>query len=162
MGTAQPRQRYPNRGSDGTLTTGYAVPRGSRPSHPIYRPPYHPWYGTWYPWGFGAYGLGFYFWDPYAYGSPYQYGYGYAGGGSYPECGIRLMVKPRDAQVYVDGFYVGVVDEFDGVFQKLKVEEGPHRLEIRKDGFEALTFEIRATYDHTIKVRGELKESSEP
>ena len=161
-GTAQPRQRYPNRNADGSYAAGHAVPRGSYPTHPIYRPPYHPWYGSWYPWGFGSYGLGFYFWDPYWYGGPYQYGYGYVGGGDYEECGVRLLVKPRDAQVYVDGFYVGVVDEFDGIFQVLRVSEGPHRIEIRKEGFETLVFDIRATYDHTLKIRGELQPSSEP
>lgn len=163
-GTAQPRQRYPNRGADGSVAVGHAVPRGgSYPTHPVYRPPYHPWYGSWYPWGFGSWGLGFYFWDPYWYGSPYQYGYGYAGGGGgYEECSVRLLVKPRDAQVYVDGFYVGVVDEFDGAFQKLKLDEGPHRIEIRKEGFETLIFDVRTTYDHTIKLRGELRPTDEP
>ena len=32
---------------------------------------------------------------------------------------VRLMVRPRDAAVYVDGYYAGVVDDFDGVFQRL-------------------------------------------
>ena len=72
------------------------------------------------PVGFGTWGLGFYFWDPYWYGgwgtSPYVYGYGYTGG-SYETGSVRLLVKPRDAQVFVDGYYVGVVDEFDGTFQ---------------------------------------------
>jgi hypothetical protein len=136
------------------------VPRGAIPSHPIYRPPYHPWYGSWYPWGFGSWGLGFYFWDPYWYGgwgySPYVYGYGYAGG-YYDVGSVKLLIKPRDAQVFVDGYYVGIVDEFDGAFQKLKLEEGPHRIEIRKDGFETLRFDVRITWDHTIKLRGELR-----
>jgi hypothetical protein len=137
------------------------VPRGSVPGHPIYRPPYHPWYGSWYPWGFGSWGLGFYFWDPYWYGgwgsSPYTYGYGYAGGSYYDAGSVKLLIKPRDAQVFVDGFYVGIVDEFDGSFQKLTLDEGPHRIEVRKEGFETLRFDVRVTLDHTIKLRGELK-----
>lgn len=159
-GTAQPRQRYPDRSSDGSYYAGRAVPRGSVPSHPIYRPPYHNWYGSWYPWGFGAWGLGFYFWDPYWYGgwgyAPYAFGQGYAG--NYYDVGaVRLLIKPRDAQVFVDGFYVGVVDEFDGRFQKLKLDEGPHRIEVKKDGFETLRFDVRVTFDQTIKLRGELQ-----
>jgi len=30
-------------------------------------------------------------------------------------CALRLKVKPVDATVYVDGYYVGVVDDFDGI-----------------------------------------------
>jgi hypothetical protein len=67
-----------------------------------------------------------------------------------------LLIKPRDAQVFVDGYYVGVVDEFDGTFQKLTLDEGPHRVEVRKDGFQTLAFDVRVTWDHTIKLRGEL------
>jgi len=29
---------------------------------------------------------------------------------------VRLKVKPAEASVYVDGFYVGIVDDFDGSF----------------------------------------------
>ncbi len=158
------RQRYPGRNRDGSLTTGYAVRRGS------VRPPYgggwyypsHPWYGSWYPWGLGSWGLGFYMWDPYYYGwgRPFGYDYGYYGGyaGRYDDTGaVRVQVKPRDAQVFVDGYYVGVVDEFDGTFQRLRLDTGPHRIEIRKDGFETLRFDVRVTFDHTITLRGELK-----
>ena len=47
---------------------------------------------------------------------------------------LRLKVKPVEASVYVDGYYVGVVDDFDGVFQRLRLEPGPHHLEIRAAG----------------------------
>ncbi len=33
--------------------------------------------------------------------------------------------------MYVDGYYVGRVDDFDGLFQRLHLASGPHRLEIR-------------------------------
>jgi hypothetical protein len=103
--------------------------------------------------------LGLYFSDPYWYGggyaSPYTYGYGYAGG-AYDVGSIRTLIEPRDAQVFVDGFYVGVVDEFDGIFQRLRLDEGPHRIEIRKDGFQTLRFDVRVTVDHTITLRGEM------
>ena len=47
------------------------------------------------------------------------HGYPYPGYYGNYWASARLEVKPRDAQVYVDGYYVGVVDEFDGVFQRL-------------------------------------------
>mgnify|MGYP001397613324 CR=1 FL=1 len=160
------RQRYPGRNRDGSLTTGYAVRRGT------VRPPYgggwyypsHPWYGSWYPWGLGSWGLGFYMRDPYYYGyygwgRPYGGYYGYVG--RYDDTGaLRVQVKPRDAQVFVDGYYVGVVDEFDGAFQRLRLDTGPHRIEIRKEGFETLRFDVRVTFDHTITLRGELRPAS--
>lgn len=154
------RRRYPYRGEG--AVTGQAVRRGT--VRPVYGRgwyyPSHPWYGSWYPYGFGSWGLGFYMWDPYwyggGYGYPYAYGYGYPG--RYDDTGsVRTIVKPKDAQVFVDGYYVGVVDEFDGAFQRLRLDTGPHRIEIRKDGFETMRFDVRITIDHTITLRGELK-----
>ena len=66
-------------------------------------------------------------------------------------------MKPRQASVYVDGYYAGVVDEFDGVFQRLHIEPGPHRIEVQADGYEPLVFEIRIQPDRTITYTGELK-----
>jgi hypothetical protein len=66
-------------------------------------------------------------------------------------------VKPRDAQVLVDGYYVGVVDEFDGTFQRLRLDEGPHTIVVRRDGYEPLEFKVYVVYDRTITLRGELQ-----
>jgi len=37
---------------------------------------------------------------------------------------VRIQVTPKEAGVYVDGFYAGVVDDFDGVFQTLPLPPG--------------------------------------
>lgn len=124
-------------------------------------------YNAWYP-GYG-FGLG-YMYDPFmtGYGGYYGGGYGggyYGGGGGagyyqsrgYDTGSLRLKVQPRDGKVYVDGYFVGVVDSFDGVFQKLAVEAGTHRVEIRADGFEPAQFEILVTPGETITYKGELK-----
>jgi hypothetical protein len=125
----------------------------------------------WSPFGYG-YGLGYFAYDPYMFGgSPYgydPYGGGGYGSGSYGSGGygrqyggevgsIRLKVKPNDAQVYIDGYYVGVVDSYDGMFQKLGIEAGTHRVEIRADGFEPAQFEVMVMPDETITYKGELK-----
>jgi hypothetical protein len=68
-----------------------------------------------------------------------------------------LKVKPRHAEVYVDGYFAGIVDEFDGFWQRLHVEPGPHRIEVRADGYEPLSFEVRILPDRTITYSGELK-----
>ena len=52
-------------------------------------------------------------------------------------------MTPRDAEVFVDGYYAGTVDDFDGVFQALKLDSGGYKIEIRKPGFETLHFDVR-------------------
>ena len=105
-------------------------------------------FGVSYGYGYGPYRYGYsgYAYDPYRYGYGYGYGgYGYDYGSSLadPYTGfLRLKVKPRDAQVFIDGYYVGIVDEFDGVFQRLRLEEGPHHVEIRHPAYLPLEFEV--------------------
>ena len=137
-----------------------------RPNNPTVNVPY---YRSYWPYGFGGLGFGSYygsyysgFYDPF-YPSYGGYGYGYPSYG-YPssyssgfEGSLRLKVKPRDAQVFVDGYYVGVVNDFDGVLQRLRIEAGPHRIEIRAPGFEPLTFDVRVRWDETTNLEGELQ-----
>ena len=147
---------------------GTAVPRrfGPRPIRPV-PPNYYYYYPYWYGGGLGyyydpywwggypSYGYGY----PYGYGSTYGYGYGYgypSYQSGYGEGGIRLKVKPRDAQVFVDGYFAGVVDSFDGAFQKLTLPGGAHHIELRAPGYETLTVDVRIYSDETITYRGEL------
>jgi hypothetical protein len=142
--------------------------------------PYYGYYGL----GFGAFGLGYFYydpfwWDPYSGGYGYGgygyggygyggYGYGGYGNGGYPAYGygdqqqydlgsLRLQVKPREAEVYVDGYYVGQVGEFDGGFHKLDLEAGPHKIEVRAAGFEPLTFDVKTVPGQTINYKGDLR-----
>jgi PEGA domain len=39
----------------------------------------------------------------------------------------------------------------------LKIDAGPHRVEIRLDGYETLTFDVRIDPDRTTTYAGELK-----
>jgi hypothetical protein len=101
------------------------------------------------------------YYSPYYYGIGYGYGYHYYGGGyyggSYSYTGsVRLKVKPRAAEVLVDGYYVGTVDDFDGTFQSLKLETGPASIEIRADGYESLQLQVRILPDETITYEGDL------
>jgi len=47
----------------------------------------------------------------------------------------RLQVEPKEAQVYIDGYFVGVVDDFDGWAQRLRLAPGERELEIHLDGY---------------------------
>ena len=110
-----------------------------------------------YPWAWGGLGFGGYYGGYYDPGWYDPYPPVYTGGGGYEYDGkLRLKVKPREAAVYVDGYYAGRVDDFDGVFQRLKIDAGPHRVEIRLDGYETLTFDVRIDPDRTTTYEGEL------
>lgn len=83
-----------------------------RPS--FYRGFYDPFYTGWYP-VYAQY--------------PYQRGH-YSGNWA----SARLDIKPRDAQVYLDGYFVGIVDQFDGVFQRLDLPTGEHEVAVYMKG----------------------------
>lgn len=151
-----------SRPRDGQPRTGQAVARRSLPPSTGGTTIFVPggYYGNYYPWGYGGFGLGGYYGG---YDDPWYYGGGYYGGGyqGYYRDGyegqLRLKVKPREAQVFVDGYFAGLVDDFDGVFQRLHIEPGPHRIEVRADGYEPLNFEVRILPDRTVSYTGELR-----
>lgn len=156
-----------------------AVPRAARPARGrvdrgrapdrrrtvIVRPPavYNNYYASPrrpYPYSYWAFGLGYYR-DPYRwspggysmYGGPgyrNQYDYGYDIGE------LRLQIVPRHAQVFVDGYYTGTVDDYDGGFQSLKLESGPYEIRTVAPGFEAMEFDVRITPGQKITYRSEL------
>ena len=124
------------------------------------------------PWGYGAFGLGYVTaaWglgpllrSPgyYAgYGGGYGDGYGYQYA-DYDIGSVKIKVKPRDAEVYVDNYFAGYVDDFDGIFQSLKVETGGHRIEVRKPGFETLQFDVHVQPSRSVTFRGDMKPTPE-
>ena len=54
-----------------------------------------------------------------------------------------IVDAPPDARVFVDGYYAGVVDDYDGVFQHLNLEAGPHHIEIEEEGNPSIAFDVR-------------------
>jgi hypothetical protein len=168
---------------DGGGSRAQAVPRSRAPrtiyvapsySRRLYYGPtglgyyaYDPWswygYGGWGGWG-GYYGSnwgGYYGnnWGGY-YGGPGYYGGGYGaaygGPSGWSIGGVRLKVSPRDAEVYVDGYYAGIVDDFDGIWQQLRLDDGGHRIEVRKPGLAPLTFDVMVQPGRTITYRGDM------
>jgi hypothetical protein len=45
-----------------------------------------------------------------------------------------LQVIPRETEVFVDGYFAGRVDDFDGRFQRLHIQPGEHELTLCLDG----------------------------
>ena len=67
----------------------------------------------------------------YPYPPPYPYGYGWRHD---DRADLRLQGTPREAEVYVDGYFVGIVDDFDGWTQRLRVVPGEHEIKVYLPG----------------------------
>jgi PEGA domain-containing protein len=98
---------------------------------------------------------------PYDY-YPYNYGYGGAPMLATDTGGVRLEVSPKDADVYVDGVKAGVVDDFDGLFQALKLPPGVHHIELQAPGYAPLEFDVNIEPGQTLRYRDAMKKSGEP
>jgi hypothetical protein len=106
-----------------------------------------------------------YFYDPfwfdpwYGFAYDYQYPWGPYGYPPYrayrvdPGASLRLEVKPKDAEVYVDGFYAGIVDDFDGTFQRLSVTPGQHDIELFLDGYRTVHQKLYVTPRKTVNLK---------
>ncbi|MGC4082353.1 MAG: hypothetical protein QM736_09670 [Vicinamibacterales bacterium] len=144
------RYRYDNRRYDDRRYDGYRAyaPRVYRPAPRRYYGPggnlsvYFGW-GSGYLYGSAWSGRVYGYRAPYAYGARVYYG------------DVRLLVQPRDAAVYVDGYYAGIVDNFDGVFQRLTLEVGPHTIELVGPG-EPQVFDVYVDPARTTTIRTDL------
>ena len=102
-------------------------------------------------WGYPYYGY------PYYYG-PYSYYYGNPFYGSESSVGeIKTEVKPNDAAIYVDGYYAGVADDFDGAFQSLRAAPGGHAITFWLDGYRTLTENVYVKPGSTTKMTATLE-----
>jgi hypothetical protein len=111
-----------------------------------------------YPYPYGSYG---YPYDPYA-----SYGYGAYG---YPPAsymsaqpgvaygGVRIEGAPKDAQVFADGNYVGLVEDFDGPVRHLNLPAGAHQIEIRPAGMQPIAFDVNVRPGETISVHADVR-----
>jgi hypothetical protein len=96
------------------------------------------------------------------YGAGGSYPYGYTPRGYYDPIpgrlygGLRITGAPHEAHVFADGYYVGIVDDFDGVFQHLNLEAGPHRIEVEVPGYESIAFDVMVQPGRTTTFRADL------
>ncbi len=58
--------------------------------------------------------------------------------------------------MYVDGYYAGIVDDFDGFFQRLTLEVGPHQIEVEAPGLEPQVFDVYVDPYRTVDIRADL------
>lgn len=89
-------------------------------------------------------------WGP-GFGYPFPY---YQFGN--PDANLRLEFRPRDARVYVDGYFAGQVDDFDGTFERLHVAPGAREIVIYKEGFRSRRERLYLSANATRTIQGEL------
>jgi len=58
--------------------------------------------------------------------------------------------------VYVDGYFAGIVDDFDGTFQRLRVSPGKHDVVLFEEGYHLLKQTLYLSPNNTYKIKGEL------
>ncbi len=155
-------RRHPRAG------TGSGGGGGYYPGYPGYG--YPGWGGGWYYPGYGGY------WWPYGYYGWYGgFGYGgwgypgYGGGAVYYSGGsgssregasLRVLVDPAEARVYVDGYYAGVVDDFDGLLQRLHLSPGRHDVTLKLEGYKTHRLRVYVGPDATLKLHHEMQKGT--
>ena len=70
---------------------------------------------------------------------------------------VDLDIKPKKAEVYVDGRYVGLTREFDGYPNFLWLKEGTHQLVFHKDGYGTMVREYTVYPGEVINVKFRLE-----
>jgi len=93
--------------------------------------------------------------------APARAQWGYPPYGAYrylqPESHLRIAVKPSDASVYVDGYFAGKVDDFDGRMQRLHVPPGEHEITVYLEGYRSLTQRLYLSPNATRTLEGTLE-----
>jgi hypothetical protein len=168
VGHAAPRYVAPHVVAPHVVAPAVVAPAVVAPRHYAYGPryygprfvapaivnvvPYRPYAYHWHPAISFYYGTGIY---PYSYAMPpaaylsVQPGHAYGG--------VRITDAPHDAQVFADGYYMGVVDDFDGIFQHLNLEAGPHHIEVVEQGFEPIAFDVNVQPGQTTTFRAQMQ-----
>jgi hypothetical protein len=71
---------------------------------------------------------------------------------------LVLDVQPASsAQVFADGYYVGVPEDFGASRGGGLLEAGPHRIDVSAAGFEPLTVDLRVSPGQPVTYRAVLK-----
>ena len=154
----------PRGGFGGYHSRPYARPYGFQPYRPFhFSRPYYSFrprltigFGLWigfsvpYPWSyFGDY-------------RPRVYGY-YPGRYYNPSLGARdygglsFDIQPSDADLYVDGEYVGMVGTFTPYGEPLTLMPGMHRIAIVRDRFRTMEWDVRVEPGQVIPYRGVME-----
>ena len=78
-------------------------------------------------------------------------------GGVQSEGGISFEITPEDAEVFVDGTYVGTAGEFGPQAEPLDLAGGRHRVELRAPGYRTTTSDVDVQPGQVIPFQGTLQ-----
>ena len=73
------------------------------------------------------------------------------------DAAMRFDVKPKETMVYLDGFYAGIVDDFDGAFQRLRTQPGGHDLTLYLEGYRTYSEHVYLSPDNTFKLKHRME-----
>jgi hypothetical protein len=71
--------------------------------------------------------------------------------------GLSFQITPATAQIHVDGVYVGTVGQFAPTTQPLTLTSGQHHVELRADGYQAMTFDVNVAPGQVIPYQGTMQ-----
>ena len=117
---------------------GYPRYGGYRSFHLGYAPGYYPSFGI------GGIGYGHY---------PFSAGFSLIGGRRDPRGVVRFRVHPKNTEVYIDGYYAGIVDDFG----KLRLEPGPHDITLYLDGHRVFEETLYSTAGSTVRIHHDME-----
>ena len=69
----------------------------------------------------------------------------------------RIHVKPRTAEVYVDGHLAGTVDQFDGFLQRLELPAGEHELTLYREGYKTVRQKVLFPPETALDIKYQLQ-----
>jgi hypothetical protein len=73
---------------------------------------------------------------------------------------MRVLVDPSDTRVYVDGYYAGVADDFDGLFQRLHLAPGRHEITLKLAGYKTHRVRVYVGSGTTLKIDHVMEEGT--
>jgi hypothetical protein len=71
--------------------------------------------------------------------------------------GVSFDVQPADANLFIDGQYVGVVGSFGPAAEPLTLAPGTHRIAIQRDGYRPIEWDVTVQAGQVIPYRGVLE-----
>ena len=71
--------------------------------------------------------------------------------------GLTIQAVPPIAQVFVDGHYVGLAEEFGPGGGAIMLNDGAHRVELRAPDYETLTFSVKIEPNGLVRYRGDMQ-----
>jgi hypothetical protein len=71
--------------------------------------------------------------------------------------GMSFEITPSNAQVFVDGNYVGTVGQFTPTTQPLGIPSGRHHVEIRDTGYKTMSFDVDIVPGQVIPYQGQME-----